>query len=360
MHLAHYVEELGRAYEAVHSERQVEADATISLEWDNARSAHEWAVATSSGEGAESLLRSTSFHASQRLRRDHDEWTRQTLEIGDRAGSPSAFVHQQAAFWSFVGADLVQAMEFARRGMYADPDNPMAALCRAWLAWALLSDGQVDEAVAAIAPLPDLLNDDLSPDIEFACRMVLIDVGATIRPIDSDVEEFAARAAETGAPHLLAVAQRLRGNQALLSGNRSGIESAVQCYLNSVELSNEIGSRENASWSHLGLASAAVYAQSPDAAARVGEALSEVYDARHWVVMPGILSACALHLARVDETEAAAEIVRYVDRHHGGQRVPNLEIAMGAVGPEALRQESGTSMTDHEIVAYALAQLADE
>ena len=116
-HLEHYLSVARAANDLCASPRQIDGDNTFDREWDNFRAAHGWAVAAGNAVAADEIVKLTGPHAFRRYRHEHLAWATQNLTLDIAATSPDATAHGWAAQWSFLGADLGQALDFARRGI---------------------------------------------------------------------------------------------------------------------------------------------------------------------------------------------------------------------------------------------------
>ncbi|MFM2071098.1 MAG: hypothetical protein RLZZ623_1361, partial [Actinomycetota bacterium] len=137
-HALHYAAVSIELARLVVSAREVEGSRAIDAEWDNLRAAHLWALALRDLDPAESIVRSTFYHAESRMSAEHKEWTRRTVELGIELGRPSAEMIGFHAFWLSIDGRDEQMIEWARRGIAAapTPDHPTTAQCWSMLAGA--------------------------------------------------------------------------------------------------------------------------------------------------------------------------------------------------------------------------------
>ena len=168
-HAAYYADSFAEMDVLVRGPRQIEASERMSIEWDNLRAAHLWALAQDDLDLAERLVEASFLHAVFIMRHEHAAMLQRTVQLGDERGRPSTTMLGMLSYWLDMQGDSKRSLRFGQRGIDVapSPDHPHRALC--WFAFAgataVIAPGS-PEAVAAfqheaasVANMPDLDHD---------------------------------------------------------------------------------------------------------------------------------------------------------------------------------------------------------
>jgi hypothetical protein len=338
-HLDHYLMQARRADDRWWSPEQLEADAWFDREWDNLRAAHTWATNTGDFEASASLVDSTYISSMMRMRREHREWTDQTLELGERAAVCTSEIYASAAGWATVAADDDRWFELISRGLELEPDGP----CRAGrvIGHAFTTPSDLPDSVADLRAAMAL---DPRPRTRYWTFIALALVEPTGPQASSIIEEMVANAMQVGAPTPIASAIRFRGRYKMANG----LPGADEDFRSAVAIGDSVRNVAGTCWARHLLAATLVSQQDPGASEALHEALSRSYDARFWTVVNASLRLCVRYLDETGRAPGAAPVRAHLNRIYRSAGTDAEEIANGA------------TMNRHQIVAHALAQLDAE
>ena len=138
-HAAYFADYVEQIYDTWCGPQQRVAEAAYEAEWDNLRAAHAWALSTDDPVRADVIVSRTTGHAIWRLRHDHEDWARRSLEIDGAGNQHRASVLGTLASWAFLHGDPVAAEEFAARGLAAATDEEGLAFCTVAMFYAFAS-----------------------------------------------------------------------------------------------------------------------------------------------------------------------------------------------------------------------------
>jgi hypothetical protein len=106
-HAAYFADLVEQVYDTWCGPQQRLAEAAYAAEWDNLRAAHAWAVSMDDPVRADVIVARTSGHSIYRLRHDHMDWGRRSLEIDGAGNRYRANVFGALAAWGFLRVDDV-------------------------------------------------------------------------------------------------------------------------------------------------------------------------------------------------------------------------------------------------------------
>ena len=165
-HATYYADLLGELDRVARGPRQIEGEARMSIEWDNFRAAHLWALAQGDLDLAERLVEGSFQYSAFSMRHEHAAMVERTVRLGDEHDRPSTAVLGMLSYWMDMQGNAPEALRLAQRGLDAapPPDDPLTANCWWTLsgASAAVASGST-EALAAfrhqaatVANTPDL------------------------------------------------------------------------------------------------------------------------------------------------------------------------------------------------------------
>jgi len=361
-HLRHYNGLAEQTNERWLGPGQLEADAVFDHDWNNLRAAHGWAITIQDIAASDSLIDSTLWHAWDKLRHEHAEWTSQTMQLSQHNGVCSAFTYAAAATWAFNAADPERMLRHARSGIELHPNDPYIGMCHTWLVYGLLMSGQTDQATAAIPGLLHLLESEPPLIVQYLLLNAAVDTLVSQPSVTAHQARLRSTAQRFGQPAMLAGVERQEGNALLWSTDPPDLDGAEAAYRESLLLADAARSNVTACWAHGGLAAVAVLGSWPDAAIHLREALTRSYDSRNWASINALLETCTVHLRHTEAPQEAATILGHLELHPPAfapivdMRRENVE-ALEAIPNAAQYRVKGAAMDRHEIVAYTLTQL---
>lgn len=129
-------------------------------EWDNLRAAHAWAVSRDDPVRADVIVALTRLHAFWRLRYDHEDWARRSIEIDGAGNRYRAAVFSTLAAWTFLHSDPGASEEFSARGLAAAVDEEGRVVWTVTMFYALASAGRIDECAQHLPALQAAMEGD--------------------------------------------------------------------------------------------------------------------------------------------------------------------------------------------------------
>jgi hypothetical protein len=360
-HLRYFVEDAEQADTLIRSALQVDGAAIFDREWDNLRTAHEWAIATGDLVQAERLLNASFQYASSVNRLEHGDWVEQTisLETPDHPPSPDTFA--MGALWALAIENIARADELRGRGidLALSTDSPGAVQC-----WALTHPGEHPGVPDPFARL-EAAAASLDLDREW---WVLIDLADKAWARGSDVRSVhLARLVETAdrvrAPTLMAAAALERGHS-LISQQPPNFAAALGLYTTALDTARQCGDLEYEGECLRAIALASVGLHSEKAIETCHDALIKLHEIRYWYRIWHVFESIGLSLASTGQVEAASTIVGHLEAHHPAfgyeHRLDFRDRTLEIVRPDAQAEEwmaRGAAMDRYQIVEYALAAL---
>ncbi len=366
-HARHYVSVAADLARLVASAAQVEGSRAIDAEWDNLRAAHLWALALHDLDPAESIVRSTFYHAESRMSAEHKEWTLRTVELGIELGRSSAEMIGFHAFWLSIDGLDEQSIEWGQRGIAAapTPDDPMTAQCWSMLAGAsrLCPPGSAEVREAFECQRRAVANID-NLDQHWWALIDLVDAAMNADPEQATAlrrqqHEIAVR---VPAPSLVVYCALSDGHALLDLGVQSpDLAMARRHYERALEAARDASHVMFESQALRAIALAATGLGAPDALLRCSDALDALYELRYWQKLWQTMDSIAMAVASVGRTADAAVLLGHLDAHVVGA---GLEATLGyrdrartlidADGGHADARERGARMSSDEVVLAAV------
>jgi predicted ATPase/DNA-binding SARP family transcriptional activator len=345
--------------------RQVEAEARMSLEWDNLRAALLWAVAHGELDLAERLAESSFQYSVFSLRYEHADLLARTVQLGDEQSRPSTSILGMLSYWADLQGNREDAERLANRGLDAarTPQDPATANC--WWTFSGASAGAEPHSASvlaafqnqavAVARTPQL-------DRNWWTVVCLTDaaLNADLSAVGGLIEQLHELAAQVQSPRLALSARQHEGH-ALLEASPPDFAAAIRAYEQVAEIARATGDHHSIGIAQRCLAMAATGLDAPDALARCHDALYHLYEVRLWQKLWQTLESVSLALARAGRTEEAAVILGCLDvrspgygMEHGlGFRDQARQLIDADGGHDAAKRH-GAAMSADELVAEAL------
>ena len=145
LHLQYLVEVVRSSHAAYRSPAEALGAAAFAAEWDNVRSALDWAVGTGDLTSSADVLESTFWFATCWFRFEHAEWVENWLQRASTTNPDRSTMLGLAAGWRIHAGDPAGAIDLAVEGL----DRPVLSdRARSWCLQALamgqlfLGDGQ--------------------------------------------------------------------------------------------------------------------------------------------------------------------------------------------------------------------------
>lgn len=307
--LDHYLAVSARERATWASSRQNDANTAVAQEWDNIRSALNWAVVTKANDSAAALIDNTGPYAIHRDRREHRRWTEATVAMRvDDGARTTTTTMGWAALWAGRFGEVDTSIEMARQGIDLAPrgDHPDTALCWGALVRSMLASGAGSQAHSQVPIASAVLAGTADPYGRLDLERSLIeeafwnDIGVAGMRVD----RFSRFAIDIGAPTLLAWAAFERGRICSWVAEPPDIEQALVEYGNGRELARGVGDAEAEAINLTGTAFASLAIGSPDAGSRCREAMTRYAHAHKapgtWLLV-GAIAAWLVSLGRIDE-----------------------------------------------------------
>jgi hypothetical protein len=367
-HTVHYAAVSIELARLVVSAREVEGSRAIDAEWDNLRAAHLWALALHDLDPAESIVRSTFYHAGSRMSAEHKEWTRRTVELGIELGRPSAEMIGFHAFWLSIDGRDEQMIGWARRGIAAapTPDHPTTAQCWSMLAGAsrLCPPGSAEVREAFECERRAVANID-NLDQHWWDLVDLVDAAMNADPPEAVALRRQQReiAARVPAPALV-VYCALSDGHALLDGmdmQSADFATAQAHYERALDVARDTSHLMFETQALRAIALTAAGLGAPDALDRCHDALDPLYELRYWQKLWQAMDSTTLALATSEHLENAAVLLGHLDAHVAGA---GMETTLGfrdharafidAGGGHSDACERGARMSADEVVLAAI------
>jgi predicted ATPase/class 3 adenylate cyclase len=364
-HAAHYADLVIELDLLVRGAHQTEGEQRMSIEWDNLRAAHLWCLAQRDLDLAERIAEASFQYSASRMRHEHAVLLQRTVELGDDCGRPSPSMLAMLSYWMDVQGDEKESIRLALRGVDAAPsaDHPTTANCWFTLSSVTAAERGSAEAlvafqhqVAAVANTPDL-------DINWQTLVNLTDSSVNVDPtatpaLRQQIREIAAR---VQSPRLTMLAHQYDGHGCLMAIPPDFAE-AITAYEHAAEIAGATGDVVAHGIALRCLALASTGLDTPDALARCRDALSALFEIRHWQKTWQTLEDATLALARAGHTEKAAVILGHLEAHshqYGFERSLGFRDRacelIDAEGGHAEARARGARMSSDELVGNAMA-----
>jgi hypothetical protein len=345
---------------------QIESEARMSIEWDNLRAAHLWALAQDDLDLAEQLVESSYQFSAFSMRHEHAAMLQRTVELGDECGRPSTTMLGMLSYWLEMQGDEEEKRRLAQRGLDAapSPDHPSTANC--WWTFSGASPAVIpgspearaafQHQLAAVANTPDL-------DLNWWALVCVLDSSyqadpGVTRALRRQLSEMATR---VQSPRLTMFTHQYEG-YSCLGASPPDFAAAISAYELMAEIARGTGDPQSLAIALRCIAMATTGLGAPDALALCRDALDALFEIRHWPKIWQSLESITLALAMAGRTEHAALILGHLDAHSPGfgfehdlhfrDRARELVEADGGHHAAKLR---GARMSADELVTNALA-----
>jgi hypothetical protein len=360
-HLRHYLDLAEQADTLFRSASQVNGAAIFNREWDNLRSAHEWAIATSDLVQAERLINASFHHAFSVNRVEHGNWVEQTIGLETPAHPPSPDTFAKGALWAHAIENTARQNELLLRGidLALSTDSPSAVMC-----WAMTDPGEHPGVPDPFARL-EAAAASLDLDREWWVLIQLADKAYHHGP---EAESFhLARLVETAdrvrAPTLMAEAALSTG-QSFISQRPPNFAAALDLFTTALDTSRQSGDLVNEGECLRAIALATVGLQPDTAIETCRNALIKLHETRYWYRIWHVFESIGLSLASTGDVEAASVIVGNLEAHHPPFGIEHhldfRKHTLELVRPHTQCEKwmaRGAAMDRYQIVEYALAAL---
>jgi predicted ATPase/class 3 adenylate cyclase len=319
-HKAHYAEQVHEYGRLVLSSRQLDGTAKFSLEWDNLRAAHQWALASEDLDLAEGLIDSSFDDAFTRMAHEHAEWTQRTVELGETMGRSSTRILGIRSHWFSVQGDEEAAMKTAQRGIDVAPWLDDASTTECWFMLCGASplrsktsreaQNAFQHLQAAVANIPDL-------DVDWYPLANLVDAALGIDPTAAKAyrQRLTDVASRVKAPQLICHAALFEGHALLGDPVVPDYAAALEHYERALNESRAANDGYVEAIALRAVAMVATGLQRGDALARCHDALDALYEVRLWQKIWQVLDSVVLALARTGRTEEAALVLGHLQAH---------------------------------------------
>ena len=307
-------------------------------------------------------------HAWYRLRQEHGEWAVRTVSLDTADRRPNPVTYGWAANWAFIGGDHDLAIVYAGQGIDRAPasEHPSTAGCWAALTWANIASGRGSEArqPARSAQIAAARNPDVHTQAWAHVAIIEDAFVADIASAADHVNRYARWADKVGATALLAGAAFYQGQVKLAAEHSPDAQGVLSLYRDGLDLARKAGDINNEGKNVLGLAIAAARFRTPEASAVCREALTRLYDTRHWPLFWIGVDVVARWLGSGGKLEDAAVLYGHLEVHHpvwdnpAGRRGRSRGLAIVREHPRAdPLMARGAAMGREELVAFVLDQL---
>ena len=318
-HAAYYAERIEELDTVLRGARQQEATEVFSVEWDNLRAAHQWALACSDLGLAERVIHSSCYYAFGQTRHEHAEWTSRSVELGEAMGSVSTFLLGTHAEWLNFQGDESEALRIAQRGIDVAPslDHPSTVTCWFMLCGASPLHSQTSpenrlrfqHLEAAVAMVPDL-------DSNWRLLLELVDVSFIDElAFTKYLRQLSEVAARVRAPQLVSFSYLYEGHALLAHNSAPDYATAMQYYERALSAARATSYLDTEAVALRAVAMAATGLGRVDALARCHDALAALYEIRYWQKIWQVLDSVVLALAKADRAAEAALILGHLQAH---------------------------------------------
>ena len=360
-HLCHYVDVAEQADTLFRSSGEVIGAATFSREWDNLRSAHEWAILTLNLALAERLILSSFMHAVSRMQFEHGDWAEGTIALSTSQRQPSPYTFAQGAHWAFANENMARAAELLVRGIdvAVDMTDPGVAQCLVNL------DPGDDPRVPDPLRQLEIAATKLDLDREWWLLIYLPDAAAQYDPASEPVHvaRLVEAAERIGAPKLRVGAALALAHLSIMR-KPPDFAAALDLYAPALVTARQSGDQVSEGDCLRSIALATVGLHADEAIEACREALISLYDIRYWYRIWQLFESIGLALASTGHIEVATILTGHLEAHHSpfgnehqlGFRARSLAIVQA--DPQIHEwMARGAAMDRHQIVEFALAAL---
>lgn len=359
-HLNHFLTICRAARALQMGPRQIEAVALFDREWDNVRSAQEWAAVTDDLDAAQALLSATFVYAWQNMPHEHAEWAERLVAADPGGDQLRSCTYLAAGTWALFALDFNRQARLGQAGIRANSDLSDVAVCGFLLATALIQRGDLEEAVEALHAAEAAADDSGDPYATYWVMQGWLSV-AWYRGEDQSniIQRIADLAESTGAPWVLSGAQLCEAAQRVRDGDFAG---ALELYRSAQSLAIASGFIVNEGFAGSGIITATLRPLGANPTAECTAILTRLHDARCWMPMWLCVESIANYAARAGGIEAAATITGYLQANVSAWMEASTSrdatLAMIHDHPDARSWTSrGASMNADEVFALVMEQL---
>ena len=365
-HATYYADLIAHLDLLVRGARQVEGEARMSIEWDNMRAAHLWALAQADLGLAERLAEASFQYSAYRMRHEHAAMLERTVDLGDECNRPSTTMLGMLSNWREMQGNQPESWRLAQRGLDAAPSPDHAATAECWWAFSGASPAVISGSPAAldafrhqqaaVANTPDL-------DVDWRILVCLIDASQNADPGATPAlrQQLSETADRVRSPRLTMFVHQYEGF-ACLQISPPDFAAALAAFGHAADIARATGDPQSLALSLRCIAMASTGLAASDATARCHDALEALLEIRHWAKMRQILESITLALAMAGRIEQAAVILGHLDAHSPGFgfehklhfRDQARELIDADGGNDAAKLH-GARMSPDELVTTALA-----
>ena len=360
-HAAHFADRVEQIYDAWCGPQQRMAEAAYVAEWDNLRAAHAWAVSTHDPVRADVIVARTSLHAFWRLRHDHEDWATRSLEIDGAGNKYRASVFSTLGAWAFLHSDPGASEELSAKGLSAAVDEEGRGACTVTMFYALASAGRIDECAQYVPALQATVEGDGPIPTQQLAAQALVDASMGT---DASLEALGryVRLSERMGEIQIARSWMVRGNVLLFGMDPPDLDGGIEAERTAIELAEEVGATEVATWARVQLAHALSAGGYDGAREAVRSALTSSFDVRYNMAVATAVEGCARYLVSAGDPEGAAVLLGHLDLDAAPWSMGaalRAELVSAVAGTENLDEHKavGAAMDRRRAVEYALARL---
>ena len=309
-HLRHYatVADLFDAH--WHSPEVAAFRVQFDADWDNLNAAHAWAIATGDIDRAHELVATAATFAMDQLRRDHQQWCVDTLELAEQIGRHDVTTLCNQAIWELWDNNADEALLLGERALALDPSDTYGRIVTLFASMAL---GRKHEAMVVAAELRTALPNLADTGVpgrrsdQLSAAIAILSVSDP-EDISADAETALAIARSFGAPHHIAMALS-SGAKRWPVDDPPDFDRALTDLTEAGRLRDSVGA--SSTGDRVALGRILTRARDPRAPDALHEALQRAYDERLWAAVDEALRA-AVRLLALDEPTVAAQLSSYL------------------------------------------------
>jgi predicted ATPase/class 3 adenylate cyclase len=360
-HTAYFADFVGQIYHTWCGPQQRLAEAAYEAEWDNLRAAHAWAVSMDDPVRADVIVALTSGHSVWRLRHDHEDWARRSLEIDGAGNRYRSTVLGILATWSNLHGDSVASEEFATRGMEAAIDEESLGYCTVTALYALASAGRIEECAQYVPRIRSLMEGAGPIALRQVAAQAMVDASLGADEAAEAVDWYV-RLSEQMGEIQIARSWMVRANLLVNGTDPPDLDGGIAAARTAIELADEVGASEAGTWARIVLAGALTRRRDPGAHEAVRAAVSGSFDVRYVMAVATAIEMCAQYLASAADTEGASVLLGHVDvgappwTLGPGLRAGLVSAVTGTENLDELKAV-GAAMDRRRAVEYALERL---
>ena len=361
LHVAYFADYVEQIYDTWCGPQQRAAEAAYDAEWDNMRAAHAWAVSADDPLRADVIVARTNGHAIWRLRHDHEDWARRSLEIDGAGNQYRSSVLGTLASWAFLHGDSATAEDFAARGLAAAIDEEGRVFCTVTMFYALASAGRIDECAQYVPAIQAAVTGDAPIATRQLAAQAVVDASMSADDAAEAVDGYV-RLSEQMGEIQIARSQMVRGIVMLFWMDPPDTDGGIEAERMAIELATEVNAAEVTTWAKVHLAHALSVGGYADAREAVRSAVTTSFDVRYGMALTVAVETCARHLASVGDTEGASVLLGHLDLDVAPWSMGaafRAELVAAVSGTERLDElkATGAAMERRHAVAYTLERL---